>query len=258
MNPSTTLEPFSTRLRQLAGLSQTDIDRLEALALGVRLRERAAPVVHMNDRPERMRVLLAGWAYRFQLSKDGRRNIGPVLLPGDVCDLDGLELDRIDHSVATFTNCRIAEFPRRELAQLCQDNAAIGRAFRMMAMLENALITEWLVNVLRRPAWERVGHFFCELQLRLRNAGESVDEGFDFPLTQMELADVLGLSPVHVNRTLQMLRTEGLIELRGQRLSSPDWRRLRTTVGFNARYLHLNQQGMTERQVAELQLPQAS
>jgi CRP-like cAMP-binding protein len=201
-----------------------------------------------------VRVLLAGWAYRFQVSKEGRRNIGPVLLPGDVCDLDGLELDRIDHSVATFTTCRIAEFPRRELAQLCQDNGAIGRAFRMMAMLENALLAEWLVNIFRRPASERVGHFFCELQLRLRNAGLDADEGFDFPLTQMELADVLGLSPVHVNRTLQSLRSEELIDLHGQRVSSSDWRRLRATVGFNARYLHLGQQGMSEGDAAELQL----
>jgi CRP-like cAMP-binding protein len=102
------------------------------------------------------------------------------------------------------------------------------------------VLRAWIVNIGRRPAFERVAHLMCELHLRLKNVGFAPGGDVALPLTQETLADAFGLTPLHVNRVLQRLRAEGLIELKGGRLRIPSYRRLRDAAGFNPNYLHID------------------
>ena len=134
---------------------------------------------------------------------------------------------------------RQAPIPRHAILELTHHHPRITHALWWATLVDEATLREWLVNVGQRPALTRVAHFFCELLLRLRAVGLAEDDGCDMPLTQEDLADVFGLTPVHVNRTLQELREAGLIVLRNRRLEIPDAERLKAFCGFNPNYLHL-------------------
>ncbi|MFN3388131.1 MAG: Crp/Fnr family transcriptional regulator [Allosphingosinicella sp.] len=101
------------------------------------------------------------------------------------------------------------------------------------------MLRSWIVNLGRREAYAALGHLICELYVRMRNIGLTDDHHFDMPLTQEEIADALGLTPVHVNRVLQRLRAEGLISLKRSALTILDYPRLEQAAGFSANYLHL-------------------
>jgi CRP-like cAMP-binding protein len=118
------------------------------------------------------------------------------------------------------------------------DRPAIARAFWWATLVDEAVLRAWVVNVGRRDAFESVGHLMCELYLRMRNVGLTADHSFELPLTQEEIGDALGLTPVHVNRVLQRMRADGLITFARGALNILDYRRLEAASGFNPNYLH--------------------
>ena len=168
---------------------------------------------------DRLHVLLDGWACRTKLLVDGRRQIPMLLLPGDICDLDGLESPRLPYGVITLTPCRVAVWPHHALATVMRDHPSIGAALLRLALVENAMMTQGIVVLGRHCAREKVAHLLCEIVVRLEAVGRAEPDRCDLPLTQAEMADVLGLSSVHLNRVLQELRGEGLIHLAAERLT---------------------------------------
>ena len=115
----------------------------------------------------------------------------------------------------------------------------IQRAIWLDSLLDSSIFREWVVNVGRRNARERIAHLLCELAARLRAANPGGDGvNYDFPLTQEQIADCTGLTAVHTNRTLQGLRRDGVISLSSSRLTILDWDRLAEIGDFNERYLH--------------------
>ena len=164
-------------------------------------------------------------------------------VPGDLCNLTSVSMGRQDFSIGTLTPARVVFIPQAIILGWARDQPGLGLAVWRAALLDAAVSREWIVNVGRRTAFQRTAHLLCELMVQMRLAGLAQDFTCDVPFTQVELADALGLTPVHVNRTLQWLRSEKLIELSNGTLTVRSWRDLKQAAGFDPTYLHQLQVG---------------
>jgi CRP-like cAMP-binding protein len=160
------------------------------------------------------------------------------LLPGDFCDLHVFILDEMDHTISTLTKCSVVDIPRDTVLQLTE-RPAIARALWWATLVDEATLREALVNIGQRRAEERVAHFLCEMFARLAAVGLVADNSFDLPITQQDFGNTLGLSTVHVNRTLQKLRNSNLVAIDRKRVTVLDLAALEAVCGFNPNYLHL-------------------
>ncbi len=182
-------------------------------------------------------ILLEGWAIRFKMLSDGRRQILGVLLPGDLVGSEVYLLDRSTASVATITPCLMTEFPGTLLIQMIVKQPRLATSLLWMNAREEAFLGERLLSVGRHAAYERVGHFFAELYHRLRLVGLAQDDSFECPLTLELIADSLGMSHVHVSRTLGVLRDEGLLTRQRRVVRLLDLPRLERITEFAGLYL---------------------
>lgn len=232
--------PFLTRLRRLTRLGEgalADMERACGTAREVRAK---ADLVREGDKPDRLHVLLGGWACRFKLLPDGRRQITGLVLPGEICDLDSLYVLKSDYGVATLTACTVATLDREALRGLASQNPAISDALGFLLAADNGMLTERSACLGRRSAREHLAHFLCELLLRLKVVGHARGNGYTLLITQEEIGDVLGLTSVHVNRTMQSLKNDGIIERSGHDLIIREWSVLRQIGAFRPDYLHLD------------------
>jgi CRP-like cAMP-binding protein len=232
------------KLEQFTRLSSEDRRALHhAASLQQRRLGPRHDIIHEGDRPEFVNLILDGWACRYKTLEDGRRQITAFFVPGDICDLKVFILREMDHSIGTLSPVLLAEIPRDVVLDLTEGSSRLARALWWSTLVSEAIEREWVVNLGQRSATERVAHLFCELFLRLRAVGRTSGNSCELPVTQAELADTLGLSTVHVNRTLQDLRAENLIILRGKVLTIPDLDALQRAAMFNPNYLHLQREG---------------
>ncbi len=191
-------------------------------------------VVELSEAPH-VHFVRSGWAARSRMLLDGRRQIVDVLLGGDQCGLELTPFQRRESHVA-LTPCDIATIPLAEVAEAMHRDPALSEALTTAIRLRRALTEELLVSLGRRTALERAAHFFCTLLLRQGGAEASACE---MPLRQPELADILGLSTVHMNRTMQVLRRSGFVEIGRGRLKAHDLDKLRTLGDFDPDFLTL-------------------
>lgn len=230
------------KLERRAPLSAADRQAILALPCQIRSIEPAGYLVREGDPPEFCSLVVDGFAFRQKLTSHGARQILSFHVPGDLLDLPSLFLKVADHSIQTLVRSEIAFIPIAALQQLALDRPAIGRAMWVDALIDGSIFREWILNVGRRDARGRVAHLLCEIVARMRAADLiDSDDGFELPMTQEQLADATGLTPVHVNRTLQALKADGLIGRAGRTISIPNWASLRAAADFNRRYLHLDQ-----------------
>lgn len=189
----------------------------------------------------RSALILEGFAFRQKLGIEGERQILSFHIPGDFVDLEGSMLRIADHSVQTVTRCRVAEIPIADILALIDEHPRVARALWIDTLVDGSIYRGWIMNVGQRPAKQRLAHLYCELAKRLKLAGLGDERGYRMPLTQEQLADATGLTPVHVNRSLKSLEAEGLIQRDGRFVTIPDWERLREACDFRELYLHLDQ-----------------
>jgi CRP-like cAMP-binding protein len=183
-------------------------------------------------------LLLSGFAYRQKLLRDGGRQIISFHIPTEFVDLQNGLLSVADHSVQCLTPCEVAVVPRRPLLEVSEKHPGIRMAMWTETLIDASIFREWVVNVGRRDSRARIAHLLCELALRLDKIGLGHDGTYEFPVTQEQLADATGLTPVHTNRTLQALRRNGLIQLTAKSLKVLDWDGLREAGDFDELYLH--------------------
>jgi CRP-like cAMP-binding protein len=232
--------PFIRKLNLFAPLSGSDTKLLEQICskpLSIKARE---DLIREGEAPDVVHLILDGFACRYKVLPDGTRSIMAYLLPGDMADWHVFILGEMDHSVATLSPCRVVEIPRAAVLEITDKYPAITRALWWIALVDEAVLREWIVNVARRSAEEAIAHLFCELLVRLEAVGLRVENGFEFPVTQSDLADTIGLSAVHVNRVLQELRLRELIVLNTCGLQILDIEALKRLSGFRSNYLHLS------------------
>ncbi|MBB3018623.1 CRP-like cAMP-binding protein [Microvirga lupini] len=236
------------KLEQFTRLSSDDKRILEqAASLKVRRLGSREDIFREGDKPRHINLILDGWACRYKVLEDGRRQITALLIPGDLCDVHMFILTRMDHSVGAITPLSVAEIPTDTILEITHGSARLSRAFWWNSLVEEAIAREWVTNLGQREAIERVAHLFCELFLRLRSVGMTNSQAscpsFELPVTQEQLADATGMSTVHVNRTIQEMRERGLIVWKGKTVTIPDLEALQDVALFNANYLHLDHAG---------------
>jgi CRP-like cAMP-binding protein len=239
--------PFIVKLEHGAELSDKDRQALEGAIGNVRQVGARTDLIEEGDRPDNVHAILEGFACRYKVLPDGQRQIMAWLVPGDLCDLHVSILGEMDHAIGTLASCKIAFIPHDTVEDLTSKHPAINRALWWATLVDEGTLREWLVNMGRRPADRQMAHLFCELFVRLDSVGLTNGTSFDFPLTQEELGDTLGVSTVHVNRMLQQLRADGLIELKGKTLTILDFERLKEFADFDPNYLHLRNSRISQR-----------
>jgi len=183
-------------------------------------------------------VLVRGIACRYQIFGEGGRAIVGLILPGDFTVPFVSEPTRADFGVMTLTPSEIVEISRAELWARAQNNLGLSRALNRSTIVDGAIARAWLANVSRQPADKRLAHLLCELRHRLARVGLADEYGFPLLFTQLDLADALGLSVVHVNRVLQGLKKVGLVRSENHRMIFPDLGALEQFAGFSPNYLH--------------------
>ena len=232
------LDALPRRLEAYGQLSQPETQAL--LRLPARLKSLAAGEDYLREgaRSSACAFVVSGLVCSYKLLPDGRRQILALHVPGDACDLHGRLLP-MDHAVGAMTAGSVALVSHVALEEISQGFPRIAQALWQLALAEAAVLRERLVSMGRKSAHSRVAHFCCEMVVRLQAAGQADGLECDLPLTQADLADVAGLSVVHVNRVLQGLRNEGLISFDGRTLVALDWEGLTSAAEFDPAYLHL-------------------
>jgi CRP-like cAMP-binding protein len=227
------------KLGSVISLSAEEREALDGLPMQWRDLRADQGIVREGDRPSQCCLLLDGFACRYKLLHEGRRQIFSFHVAGDILDLQSLHLDVMDHSLGTLAPSRVGFIPHHSLRALTQHHPRIGEAFWRDALVDAAVFREWMVGIGRRSAQARVAHLLCELVRRMQAAGLAHGYSVQLPLTQEEVGDALGLSVVHVNRVLQRLRGEGLITWESRVLTVEDWDGLQRAGEFDPAYLHL-------------------
>lgn len=230
---------FERRLR----LDEGDREALRNLPFTIRDVEAMRYVVREGSPLSVCTLLIDGFVFRQKTTSDGDRQIVSVHIPGDFFDLEGALLKYADHNVQTLTRARIATVPAMKMVELMDRHPRVERAMWVDTLIDASIFREWIMNVGRRDARQRIGHFLCEMGVRLELVGLGTTGGFDLPMTQEQLADVTGLTPVHVNRSIKAMEAEGLIVRDRKHIGIPAWDRLCDSAGFSALYLHLDQAG---------------
>jgi CRP-like cAMP-binding protein len=237
-----TLAPLVRKLSYWRPFDDADEQALLALPHQVREYEPSHFIVREREKPSHCCLMLSGFAFRHKVVRTGERQIMSLHMKGDMVDLHNSVLGTADHSVQTLVSSRVAMIPRAAVVQLAFDRPAIGYAMWFDTLVDGAIFREWIVNVGRRDAKARLAHLLCEFALRLKVAGLGEKTNYELPMTQEQLADALGLTPVHVNRTIRSLEAEGLISRsRSRSIEIGDWRKLAAAGDFDSTYLHLHE-----------------
>jgi len=237
---SSTLQPLVDKLAYRAALSPDDRAAILALPFTVRTMERAQFLVRERELATHSCVMLSGYCVRSKTTATGYRQIVAIHMKGEAVDLQNALLTIADHSVQMLTSGKVAMIPREAVIQLTLDRPTIAHAMWIDTLVDGSIFREWITNVGRRDARTRVAHLLCEFAVRLRVAGLGEDTHYELPMTQEQLADATGLTPVHINRTLMALEKEGVIDRANPRsIGIGDWRKLAQVGEFDANYLHL-------------------
>lgn len=241
-SPNQDLERVVRKLATRCDLDEADRDAILALPHVQRSFNATAYIVSEGEPPRKHCMFLeTGFAFRQKMTLQGARQIVSLHLPGDFLDLQNLFLNISDHNVQALTDVTTIGIARADLQQLILDRPNVARALWIDALVDASIYREWVTNVGRRTARARVAHLLCEFGLRLKAAGLASDAGFELPLTQDQLADAVGLTPVHVNRTLRSLAADGVVHRDKRYISFDDWELVKAVGDFNALYLHLDQ-----------------
>ena len=234
---------LALRLEAFTRLSQEDKAAVAKFSKVARVIPPRRDLIREGEKPKNIHLMVDGWACRYKTLPDGRRQIVAFFVPGDLCDLNVYILRQMDHNIGAITRLAVADISRDDMNRLTAEHPRITQALWWEALVDIAVQREWTLNIGQRTAYERIGHLLVELFLRLRSVGLTQADSCDFPLTQTDIADATGLTAVHVNRTLQELRRDGLIILERKRLQIPDLEKLQDASMFNPNYLHLDHEG---------------
>ena len=225
--------------------ARDEIDAEEEAAIRGAVAERIViaadrKIVHADVPLDFSTILLSGVACRYKDLKSGSRQITELHVAGDYMDLHSFTLKRLDHDVLALTVCEIAIVRHERLREITEKLPHLTRVYWFATNLDAAIHREWALSLGRRSALSRTAHLFCELRVRLGIVGLADDEGYELPLTQTDLAECLGLTSVHINRTLTELRARGLVEFRGGRVRILDPAGLEAEAEFDPAYLYLD------------------
>jgi CRP-like cAMP-binding protein len=242
MSGDPVLDSIIRKLERRCALSQAERDAILAMPYVRRILQPSAYLVREGEKPRpHCSFVLSGFAYRQKLTSEGTREIVSLHMPGDFLDLQHLFLHQADHNVQALSRLDVADLSRDSLQELVLDHPGIGRALWIDGLVDASIYREWILNVGRRDARGRIAHVLCEFAVRMQVAGVADEGGYRLPVTQEQLGDAVGLTSVHVNRTLKALVADGFVRFDRRNLQILDWDGLRQVGEFSTLYLHLDQ-----------------
>lgn len=223
--------PFVARLRRYVEFSASDIDDLRGLLDGEQSVRKRRDVAEGGSHA-RLSFVKDGFAARYKVLHNGKRQIVNIVVPGDVIGLPGSFLDTPSFSVVALTDMKLESCALDDYVALAHRRPKFGLALSWLAVHEATTYAEHIVDIGRRTALERVAHFLLEIHGRLAAVGRAAPAAFDLPVSQEIMSDALGLSVPHINRMLAELRESGMIALAGRHVSFPDMRRIQQLAHF--------------------------
>lgn len=236
------IEKLITKLRIYDRLPEEEEQALRGAVGPVRSFARGEVLVHARERTRHSLILLSGLVHRYKTLADGRRQSLELGIPGDFIDLHSFTMKRIDHDIACLRDCRVATVPHDRIEAATAKHPHLGRVLWLNTMIDAAIHRELIVSLGARSAVQRMAQLFCEMALRSEAVGLGSRAGYDLPLTQQDLSEILGLSLVHANRTVRDLRERGLATFHNLKLTIHDWDGLVELADFDPFYLFLGGQ----------------
>ena len=233
------LEVHLRKLRKRDEISAQEKAAIEDAISEVRSLPSDVVAISEGQELEVSTLLLSGWMGRTKMMANGERQITELHVAGDFADLHSFTLKRLDHDVVTLSDCTIGIVPHQKLQAISERYPHLTRVYWFMTNLDASITREWALSLGKRQALARMANLFCELFVRLEIVGLTDGLSYEFPLTQAEVSECLGLTGVHVNRTLQELRRMGLIEVGSKRVTIQDWPALQSVAEFDPSYLYL-------------------
>ncbi len=226
--------------RRREQLSAEDLRALEDTVIEVRQLPPRHVFIRAGEPIQNSTYLIDGFISRYMDDREGLRQLVALHVAGDFVDLHAFPLKRLDHDVATITPCRVAIVPHPRIERILETRAGLSRLLWFSTLIDAAMHREWIFRLGRLNALGRVGHFFCELEAKLRAVGMSDGHRFEAPLTQTDLGEACGITPVHVNRMLRELREGGLLQVRGNSVEILNRKKLERLCEFDPAYLFLD------------------
>jgi CRP-like cAMP-binding protein len=242
MNKATrvALKLFVNRLASRSVLTDEEVTALLGLKGQVKQIAGRVDVVGLGEQVDHSCLVVDGLLGRFGQSRVGARQITCLHIPGDMADLPSVVSPRAGWGIKSLTSTTLLLVPHADLRRVATMHLGITEAFWRDCVADGSISSEWVVNVGRRDALARLAHLFCEMAIRCEHAGQGDRQTFPLPITQTDLADVTGMTDVHVNRTLRQLRTRSIAELRGGTVTIHDWEQLACVGDFDAGFLLLD------------------
>lgn len=232
------------KLRRRVELSAEEERAIRSIVAETRTVRADEIVVHSGEELNSSTVLLDGWLARSKDLPGGERQVTELHVAGDFADLHGLTLKRLDHDVLSLSDCVIGVVPHERLKEITAEFPRLASVYWFSTNVHAAITRELALSLGQRPAIARMAHLFCELYVRLEAVDRARPDGYEFPLTQRELSECLGLTVVHANRTIQEMRRRGLVELGSRRLRILNRAGLEGVAQFDPGYLYMDRVGL--------------
>lgn len=234
------IEPLILNLQARDSVSAREAEILRSIIVRERRFGVDEDIVIEGSRPNYSTLLLDGIAARYKVLEDGRRQITALHVAGDFVDLHAFPLKTMDHGIVALSACHTGFADHGDLKRVTETEPHLTRLLWLLTVIDGAIHREWIVAMGRRSKKSHLAHLFCELFLRLQVVGQTSNKSFSFPLTQAELADVLGVSMVHLNKTLRLLRDENLLDWVSRSVTIHDWGGLVRIAEFDPDYLNFH------------------
>ena len=237
MDPN--IDLFILKLRARHNLSQEEETALRSMRWAERTYERNQIMVRGGDALDHSILLLRGFVLRSKNTTDGARQIVETNVAGDFVDLHGFILKRLEHEISAASRCEVATVAHEELRRITDRLPRLTRVLWFQTLVDASIHREWMLVLGKKRGRSRIAQFFCEMQIRLALVGLADKKGYTLPFSQLELADITGMTPVHLNRCLKELRDSGIVTFRSGRVDIHDIGRLMRDAQFDPGYLHI-------------------
>ena len=238
MDRALVLAALLRRLNIVSGLDDADIAAIRALPIHVRHWEAGRTIVSDGERPTECCLVIEGFCIRAKTTVSGQRQILSIHIPGEIPDLQSLHLHRMDHDLIAVAPSTLGFISHTSMRALTRANPNVAEVLWRDTLIDSAIFREWIVNVGQRPAVNRLAHTVVELRRRLAVAGREAGDTFEMPLTQEQISEALGITPVHANRIIRQLRDDGIVDISRGRVTVLDEAKLAELAQFDDRYLH--------------------
>jgi CRP-like cAMP-binding protein len=239
MSTSPAIAPLLEKMARRDTISPRERETLTSLLGPAKTVPAGKRLIEPGDRPSFSTFLISGFCARFSLTPSGGRQLTELNLAGDFVDLHSLLMRQMDHGVIALSECVVAPVAHDDLRRLTETEPHLTRLLWLETVVDGAIHRQWLVTMGQQNAASRLAHLICELYCRQEAAGLAGAYRFGLPMTQSDLADLLGLTQVHVNRVLMALRRQGLVDWKAGQVAIHDWQGLVSLGRFDPTYLRL-------------------